>query len=195
MVRPPPINRGCAVARIDITFGRPELRSVQAAAGTDDVAALDRALTAGLMDAADWSDRIDVAARTVESRFRDRVPVALDQWAHSAWDSPAASLLRGAVEARRAWQIRGEGMKWRRPAEVRQALSTAEHWLRAAARLRPDDATPWVWLASIGRLQGVTPAETMNRQAELAKRAPHYFTGHYQALGSLSPAWGYPAEL
>jgi hypothetical protein len=187
---------GVRMAKIDITFGRSELKVVRRAALGQNWAALSRALADGVVDGDDRSDRMAVAVKTVAGPYGPRVCKALDEWVRAEPDNPTALLLRGGVEVQRAWQIRGAALasqtKPQRLVEFQAVLGRAEVMCWRAAQLDPADPTPWHYLLQMARGQGVGLQETLARRDELIARSPHHFSGHYQAVQSLSPMWGCP---
>ena len=183
------------MARHDVTFGRPELQAVRDAARAKDWQRLRTTLTTDVIDYEDRSDRIDVAATVLGDRWGARVPPEFGRWASEDSDDATTQLLRGAFEAIRAWNVRGFATAAetgpRRLEGFRVGLAQAETWLREAARLDTADPSPWVWLCHIARGQGVGLAETVERRYELGQRAPEHFIGHYEAIKSVGPSWGY----
>lgn len=180
---------------LDVTFGRRELQAVRSAARKRDWPGLLDALTREVADAEDRSDRVDVAAKTIIGLLRTRIPGDFAEWSQQYGTDPSVAALRGACQALTAWHVRG-GQPAAQTARhrligFREGLDEAELWLRNAASLNPDDATPWVWLLYIARGQEVGLEETLLRREELARRAPTHFVGHFRAIGSMSPAWGY----
>jgi len=187
-----------AVAKLDITFGRPELKAVRKAARTGNWPAVLASLTGGAIDRQDICDRVDVAASTLVERWKKQVPTGFSEWARQNQANPLAHLLRGAAEVGRAWRIRGYGS----PADTTAAefagfhavLQRAEASLRTAAYLDPASPSPWRWLLHTARGQQVGLAETMRRRSELVARHPEHFLGHYEAIESICPRWGSDAN-
>jgi hypothetical protein len=184
------------MAKLDITFGRPELAVVRDAARKEDWVALSHAVADGTVDDEDRSDRIAVAVETVAKPWGRRVSPALEEWVQAEPGNPLAVLVRGGVEVLRAWQVRGVRLAShtdrQRLIGFREILEQAELLCRIAVQLDPADPTPWVYLLQMARGQGVGIEETLARRDELIARSPHHFRGHYQAVSSLSPMWGCP---
>jgi hypothetical protein len=155
------------------------------------------AITVGVRDDEDRSDRVEVAVQTLVGRWKTTVAPDFEAYIESLRGDATGYLLRGALEVERAWLVRG-GALARYTADSQlsgfhKGLHRAEEWLLAAAELAPADASPWVWLLQLARGLEIGPERTGERREELAKRSPYHFRGHYQALMSVNPHWGYPA--
>lgn len=182
----------------DPTFGRRDLAAVRKAAYRDDWAKLTQALSADVADGDDRSYRVTVAVKTLALRSR-RQRTRVAQWATAEPANATAALLHGALEVDRAWDVRGGALakntRRSRLTGFMEILDRAEHWFRTAAKLDPTDPTPWQWLLYIARGQQVPPAETLARHDGLVAVSPEHFMGHFMAVGSLSPMWGYSREF
>ncbi|MFF5217826.1 hypothetical protein [Micromonospora sp. NPDC000442] len=184
---------------LDITYGRPDLLAVRNAARKGDWPGLMDAIKAGLSDDEDRSDRVEVAVQTLIGRWKVVVPAQFEQYIASLGADATAYLLRGALEVERAWLLRGGALARYTGAEqmssFHQGLHCAEELLQASAALAPADASPWVWLLQLARGLEIGPQRTGERREELAKRNPYHFRGHYQAVMSVTPHWGYSAAF
>ncbi|MFG2040625.1 hypothetical protein [Dactylosporangium sp. NPDC048998] len=182
------------MARLDITFGRPELRAVKKAALRRDLPALGAVLTAGLAGPDDHIERVRVAADTLTEWTGKSVPEGLDDWVRDDPDNPTALVVRGAVEINRAWEVRGRlQARYTKPQQLLDFISilgNAEAYCRAAAQSDPGDAAPWLFLLSMARGQQVGTDEVVRRRDELEARAPQSFVGHRHAIAALGPQWG-----
>ena len=182
---------------LDITYGRPELLAVRTAASEDDWPGLMDAFTAGVSDDEDRSDRVEVAVQSLARRWETTVSAQFEEYLTSLGADATAYLLRGALEVELAWLVRGLALarytSGTQMSGFHQRLHQAEEWLQASAALAPADASPWVWLLHLARGLEIGPERTGERREELARRSPYHFRGHYQAIMSVNPHWGYPA--
>jgi hypothetical protein len=187
------------MARIDITFGRPELAAVRNAATRGDLRALGSALTAGLTSAHDRLDRVKVAVDTLTARTGASVPAGLDDWVRSEPGNPTALAVRGGVEVARAWEIRGGALaretQQQRLRDFIAILGQAEGYCRAAAQADQRDPAPWSFLLQMARGQQVDADEVLRRREELEARAPQHLGSQLHAVIALGPMWGGSAEL
>jgi hypothetical protein len=182
---------------VDDTFGRPGLARVRQTTRRADWAALPDAVAAAVADGDDRSTAIAVATRTITMKGQP-LRLRLERWVADEPHNATAVLLLGAVEVERAWEARGLALAAQTaPNRLRafgEILQRAELLCRAAADLDPADPTPWEWLLRMARGQQVEVTETLSRRQRLAALSPHHFMGHYTAVCSLSPMWGYPVE-
>ena len=187
------------MARIDPTFGRPELAAVRDAAQRGDLRALGPALTTGLTGPHDRIDRMRVAADTLTARTGPNVPAGLDEWLRADPHNPAVLALRGQVEVLRAWAIRGDDLarltEQARLVEFRRTLERAEYFARTAAEADPRDPAPWASLTLMARGQQVDTAELLRRRDGLEARAPQHFDSQAHAVIDLGPMWGGSNDL
>ncbi|MEV8516725.1 hypothetical protein [Dactylosporangium sp. NPDC051484] len=187
------------MARIDITYGRPELAAVRDAAKRGDLRVLGAALTAGLTSAHDRLDRIRVAVSTLTARTGASVPAGLDDWVRAEPGNPTALAVRGGVEVDRAWEIRGGDLaghtQQQRLRDFIAVLGQAENYCRAAAQADPRDPAPWAYLLMMARGQQVDTDEVLRRREELEARAPQHLGSQLHAVIALGPMWGGSTEL
>ena len=184
---------------LDITYGLPELQAVRAAARSNNWPDLMNAITVGVRDDEDRAERVEVAVQTMVSRWKTTVAPDFEAYVGSLHGDATVLLLRGALEVERAWLVRGSALarytSGDRFSGFHQGLHRAEEWLFASAELAPADPSPWVWLLQLARGLEIGPERTVERREELAKRSPYHFRGHYQAVMSVNPHWGYPADF
>ncbi|MDH6109794.1 hypothetical protein P3T36_005405 [Kitasatospora sp. MAP12-15] len=185
-------------ARMDSTYGRPELISARDAARRKDLFHVSSAL-AGELDPNVRADIAYVAAEELVRRHGAELPEWIDGWLTSSGDDAYAWMLRGTHEVLRAWKVRG----YQRAAHTKsgsfrsfwEILGDAEAMCRRAAHLAPEDPTPWVLLVHMARGQQVGVDQTVERFAEVVARCDTHLRGNEQLVLSLSPKWGTPVGV
>ncbi|MFD5410765.1 hypothetical protein [Streptomyces nojiriensis] len=185
-------------ARVDHTYGRPELTAARDAVGRRDLSAVTLALTS-TVDHDVRADITYVAAEELVRLYGPEIPEWAETWYAAANDDGIAWTLRGAHEVLRAWKIRGyQRARYTDAATFRsfgEALQGAEVMCRRAVQLCPDDPVPWVLLVHMARGQEIGPAGTLERFSELTSRSDAHLRGNEQMVLSLSPKWGTPFRV
>ncbi|GGU12668.1 hypothetical protein [Streptomyces lateritius] len=120
-------------------------------------------------------------------------PLWVRAWERAHPGDPDAALIRAQAQVSLAWRLRrgnyaNQTASWRFRL-FHRALSKARQNLSDAARLNPDD--PCTYSAEIWPALGLGYSEDMMRELweEIAKRAPHHFQAHYNALQYWSEKW------
>lgn len=182
-------------ARLDVTYGVPELEAVRTAVREESLQELCRLLK-DCADADDRSDRVFVAASIAVGVADIAGPQWVSRWVREEPKNPVAWTVAGAVETLRAWNVRGyaRARHTARPAlkGFHAILGDAEAMCRKALELAPEDPVPWVWLIQMARGQEVGLDETVRRWHGMTVLAPQHLRGNHQMLLSISPKWGYP---
>jgi hypothetical protein len=178
-------SRHALALRIEPFRGLPDIPVWRSALASGDWVSVD----AGLAAVTDPERRELVVDRLVDGL--ERGP-ALDEWADS--DRSAQGLLvRGAHSIRWAWEARGNG----RAAQVEKSawniwferLRSAETDLVNAAKLAPDDPTPWGRLVISARALEISQAERWSRYRRATALAPFLSITADEMLQGLCKKW------
>ncbi len=120
-------------------------------------------------------------------------PDWIDGWFQSQ-PSAVSHLIRGVHALHWAWQARGFGYGetvrdegWKL---FFKRLERAEANLQMAARLAPEDPTPWAFLIRAARGAQLGTDETRRRFDEARRRAPEHRYAHSQMLQCGCAKWG-----
>lgn len=104
-----------------------------------------------------------------------------------------AATLHAQLLVHRAWEIRGPGYANQVPAEpmrrFKQMLPAAMEAAQHAAGLAPRDPGPWVVMITTARALNYRGMRFHTLWEGLAQRAPHHYSGHWQALQYWCAKW------
>ena len=116
-----------------------------------------------------------------------------DRWAQAEPDNPDAILVRARSLIMRGWEVRSSGWASTVGAdafdEFHRLLVMSIPLLDEAARLRPDDPTPWVVRLLLASPLRFDPAEMEKTWAEIVARDPYHREAHNLKLMYLCHKW------
>ncbi|MFB7289329.1 hypothetical protein [Actinacidiphila glaucinigra] len=117
----------------------------------------------------------------------------LDEWRRKDPDNGDAATLHAQLLVHRAWEIRGPGYVNQVPPErmqrFRQMLPAAMEAAQHAAELAPRDPGPWVVMITTARPLKYRGMQFNTLWEGLVERAPHHYSGHWQALQYWCAKW------
>ncbi|MFF3253105.1 hypothetical protein ACFYWP_19320 [Actinacidiphila glaucinigra] len=117
----------------------------------------------------------------------------LGDWRRNDPDNGDAATLHAQLLVHRAWEIRGPGYAHQVPAErmrrFKQMLPAAMEAAQHAAGLAPRDPGPWVVMITTARALKYRGMRFHPLWEGLAERAPHHYSGHWQALQYWCAKW------
>ncbi|WP_370084337.1 hypothetical protein [Streptacidiphilus sp. MAP12-16] len=117
----------------------------------------------------------------------------LGDWRRERPDSCDSATLHAQLLVHRAWEIRGNEYANRVPAArmatFRELLPAAIRVAREAALLAPQDPGPWVVMVTAARGARYSRDQFRPLWEGLLARAPHHYTGHWQALQFWCAKW------
>ncbi|MDX1455151.1 MAG: hypothetical protein R3217_06835 [Gammaproteobacteria bacterium] len=118
----------------------------------------------------------------------------IDAWARREPESADAQLVLGACQLRRAWLARGYGRGFqvsRRKADnFETELQACDESLQRAARLSPDDPTPWAYLVMVATWRGESLESRWQCFEQAIARDPDNWAAHLHMTVALSEKWG-----
>ncbi|MFE0631965.1 hypothetical protein ACFW3D_34055 [Streptomyces sp. NPDC058864] len=117
----------------------------------------------------------------------------LGEWRRNDPDNADAATLHAQLLVHRAWEIRGPGYANQVPSErmrrFRQMLPAAMEAAQHAAGLAPRDPGPWVVMITTARALKYRGMQFEPLWEGLVERAPHHYSGHWQALQYWCAKW------
>ena len=118
----------------------------------------------------------------------------LEQWAGDEPYSADAQLILGARRLKWSWEARGYGrgasVSQERWAEFYRRLDITWDTLVDAARLRPEDPTPWANLIMVAVYHGYGEDDQLALFNEAVGRDPDNWIAHMHRLTGLAEKWG-----
>lgn len=124
-----------------------------------------------------------------------RVPrPAIERWVSSGEDAALAHLVRGAAHVGWGYEARGGGVASTVTEEgarlFTEHMSRAKDDFEEAARLDPDDPTPWALMLLPCRCLNLDAADARTCFEEATKRDPENYRAHALMLMYLTKKWG-----
>ncbi|MDH6108789.1 hypothetical protein P3T36_002290 [Kitasatospora sp. MAP12-15] len=123
----------------------------------------------------------------------------LEEWRMAQPGNCAAATVEAQLLLHRAWEIRGSEYASRVPADrmarFKELLPAAFEAARRAALLDAHDPGPWVVMITAARAMGYSPERFGPLWEELTARAPHHYTGHWQAMQYWCAKWSGSDQL
>ena len=139
----------------------------------------------------DWQLRTFLTSLAIEQPGR---PAWLDAWVAERPRAADGYLVRGGQAISWAWEARGngkaEGVDDRGWQLLYERIELAVADLLEAARLDPDDPTPWALLITCSLATGGELVAAKDWFAEAIARDPFHFVAHKQMLTRLTEKWG-----